>query len=216
MEKVFKFMRYIWVLAVCGFISVSNANDVSNNDNICLRNVRSLKHRAKSITLSWDFHCQNYSARLFKIYYQHQDWLACPDQKIELDPIRQKSGIKEANYSVNSFVIYPLHPYSKYKVTIKAIIYRINDVEGGNSGAEEEILVVNTAQDTPNVRPQSTNNDVVEGKNTLVFNWDPPNLKNCSNFNGKFDGFRYKLVSELTNKVVKHGDIKETRKSRPG
>ena len=159
----------------------------------CLQNLALKRKLPTTLTLTWEMSCSNVSIRAYKIYYEHQDWLACPDKKMDTRNVRQKSGLFVVNNDTNVVVLSPLHPYSEYKVSIKAIIH--NRVEISNNSnlinALEVIGYFNTSQFFPNVQPESTSDNVNEDNDTILFTWSPPSSLKCSDFNGKIVGYEH-------------------------
>ena len=117
--------------------------------------------------------------------------------------VTQKSGVIDVNsnphYTSHFTEIHPLHPYSEYKVTIKAIFANGGfDQHGRNEQRHDEIeILVNTSQSTPNIAPEYSQKQIVEDQTTLLFSWSRPSPMRCSNFNGKLKGFYRELMKTL-------------------
>ena len=59
----------------------------------CIQNLALERKLATSLSLTWQYLCLNISISAYKIYYKHDDWLACPDKKTESSNVHQKSGL---------------------------------------------------------------------------------------------------------------------------
>ena len=85
-----------------------------------------------------------------------------------------------------------LHPYSKYKLSVKALP---NYSTTKRRPEPDKELDAETSQGVPNVAPSTsisiseprTNND------SLKFNWNGPEQSKCELFNAKLDGYHYEL-----------------------
>jgi len=83
---------------------------------------------ATSLTLAWDYTCDQCSqcvtdevnGTTFKIYWEHQKWMACDDNsKHDQD---RGAGKGDADVEdIQEIVIKNLHLYSKYKISVKAL-----------------------------------------------------------------------------------------------
>ena len=159
----------------------------------CVQNLALKRKLATSLSLTWEMSCSNLSISAYKVYYEHQDWLACPDKKMESRNVREKSGLFVVDNETYTVVLNPLHPYSEYKVSIKAIV-KILEKRSNDSNlinALEVIGYFNTSQFFPNVQPESVSDDVNEDNDTILFTWSPPSFLKCSDFNGKINGYEH-------------------------
>ena len=156
-------------------------------------NLRLARKLAKSATLEWDLINQNASISVYKVYYEHLDWWACADRRSETRPIKERGGEIVVSNSTQHVKIFPLHPYSEYKVTIKAIIETSGEMQRNKSRRHrnEVEMYFNTSQYSPNVKPQLDNDPVREGNARTVFLWSPPSPLQCNNFNGNILGYQY-------------------------
>ena len=117
------------------------------------------------------------------------------------------------NNETNSVTITPLHPYSEYKINVKAIF--INGAVEQNrltERSQNEITgFFNTSQYPPNTSPQLSNNPIIEDNDTILFSWSPPNSLNCSDFNGNIVGYYYilKITDGCNDEVEEDGTTEE-------
>ena len=160
----------------------------------CLQDLALERKLATSLSLTWEYLCSNISISAYKIYYKHDDWLACPDKKTESNNVQQKSGLFVVSNETRTVTLSPLHPYSKYEVTIKAI--SSNSLEMSNESNRINRMEIsaffNTSQFFPSVRPESlTRNFVNEDNDTILFTWSSPSFVKCNHFNGKIIGYQY-------------------------
>ena len=189
MEKLFSLFTKFCLLLVI-------KSDVFAVQTICFKNIKVKEKYATTLTLTWEFSCSNISINAYKIYYQHEDWLACPDKKSDTRNTIQKSGLFVVTNETNTVMLNTLHPYSEYKVTIKAVtsnfVERYNDSNPINR--MEAVRYFNTSQFFPGVHPELLrHDDVNEDNDTILFTWSPPSFLKCSNFNGKIIGYQYEF-----------------------
>ena len=181
------------------------SQQIEANEDDLMGNLRVARKFAKSATLEWDHLNQNTSISVYKVYYEHLDWWACADRRSETRPIKERGGVIVVNNSTHHVKIYPLHPYSEYKVTIKAIIETSSAMQRNKSRRyrNEVEMYFNTSQYAPNVRPQLVNDPVREGNASIVFSWSPPSPLRCNNFNGNILGYQYifQFIDGCGNKV---------------
>ena len=160
----------------------------------CLQNLALDRKLATSLSLRWEYLCLNISLSAYKIYYKHDDWLACPDKKTESRNFQQKSGLFVVSNETRTVILSPLHPYSKYEVTIKAISSNSIEIasEYNRINRMEISGFFNTSQFFPSIKPELlTGNDVNEDNDTILFTWCPPSFLKCDHFNGKIIGYQY-------------------------
>ena len=183
-----------WVLSMTSFSLIFVTQSDGLQSQKCLQNLALERKLATSLFLTWEYLCSNISISAYKIYYRHDDWLACPDKKTETRNVQEKSGLFVVSNDTRTVILNPLHPYSKYEVTIKAILS--NSMEIANESNRINLMEIssffNTSQFFPSVQPELlTRNDVNEDNDTILFTWSPPSFLKCDHFNGKIIGYQY-------------------------
>ena len=161
----------------------------------CLKNVKAQNVSSTSITLAWDFYCENgdrYKNVRYKVTTTHLGWLACDGN--QQDPNSEKHNEVD---NENQITIDGLHPYSDYHFEVKAIPSK--KWGGGLGGGkrprpDEKEVTVSTAEGTPGIAPRQTRTgNPSVNSNRITFFWRKPEKKSCRFFNGEMDGFKYEL-----------------------
>ena len=168
-------------------------NGIEVDEDELIVNLRLARKLAKSATLEWNLLNQNATISVYKVYYEHLDWWACTDRKSETRPIKERGGVIVLNNSTQHVKIFPLHPYSEYKVTIKAITETSGEMQRNKIRRHRNEVEIhfNTSQYSPNVKPKLVTDPVREGNASIVFLWSPPSPVQCNNFNGNVLGYQY-------------------------
>ena len=195
-------------IIICFVIfSIENKGSTAKS---CIENLKIKRKVAQSLTIEWDTNCTK-TIKSYKVYYEHNDWWACPDKKSETRNIKEKSGLIVVNNETNTVTITPLHPYSEYKINVKAIFMNGAVAETSLSERNEITGYFNTSQYPPNARPELSNNPVIEDNDTILFSWSPPNSINCSEFNGNIAGYYYviTITDGCNDKVEEDGRTEE-------
>ena len=195
METIFFFKTIgrLMIVYLLVYIRPIFTKGIEVDEDDLIGNLRVSRKVAKSATLEWDVLNQNSSISVYKVYYEHLDWWACADRRSETRPMKERGGVIVVNNSTQHVKIFPLHPYSEYKVTIKAIM-ETSDVMQRNKSRRhrnEVDMYFNTSQYSPNVKPQLVTDPVREGNTSIVFSWSPPSPLRCNEFNGKIVGYQY-------------------------
>jgi len=164
----------------------------------CLENFRITENQNNSLTLAWDYTCDQCSQCIsdqvngtsFKVYWEHKKWLAC-DENNKYDgeggPGKDHMEIKNEN----QITIDNLHPYSKYKISIKPLpIYKIKI---RRRPEQPEDLFADTLQGLPDVAPSKSDLPFRIGSDNIQFSWNSPDKSECENFNAQLDGYIYEL-----------------------
>ena len=189
------------------------SQQIETNEDDLIKNLRVARKVAKSATLEWDHLNQNTSISVYKVYYEHLDWWACADRRSETRPIKERSGVIVVNNLTQHVKIYPLHPYSEYKVTVKAIVETSSVMQKNSSRRyrNEVEIYFNTSQYYPNVKPQLVNDSVKEDNASIVFSWSPPSPLCCNDFNGNILGYQYILqfMDGCGNQESRFGGIEQ-------
>merc|ERR1712004_58007 len=143
---------------------------IQNVNGDCLENLRIIEtsnnnNDATNLTLGWDYtcgqcqHCNigEVSTITFKIYWIHEEWMACDVKKNDnvkgpgIGHTDIDKDLDVQNY-VQIQVPERLHPYSKYKLSVKALPnYR---TKRRLRPEEKELKNVETKQGIPDVAPQ--------------------------------------------------------------
>ena len=152
----------------------------------CLRDLRVLGSTPTSLTLGWDFRCESEPGGLkFKIYYEHLEWHACPTG---IQDEQRGSGRGNSETSETVIVLDRLHPFSAYKLTVKAL-QRSSELTGtGRSPRrpEELEMVGETLPGMPGVAPEPSSIPTKLGQTELKFYWQHPSAASgCRDFNGE-------------------------------
>ena len=151
----------------------------------CLRNLRILGSTPSSLTLAWEYACApgNGPAPLFKVYYEHMEWKACPTGN--QDETRSPAGRGNTETEDYALSLEGLHPYSAYKLTVKAILR--------GRRPEEAEMVGETPQGDPGVAPARSSIPPRIEAESIKFYWTEPARSGCRDFNGVLDGVTYVL-----------------------
>jgi len=130
------------------------------------------------------------------VRYNHLGWQACYDESPSLlsvsnvkpeDPIKEiKLGKQSRSYELGD-----LHPYSKYNISIEAI-------DKGKLYGKTILATYQTEFPTkssiPNTKPSSYEaNRLVNKEHIIIFQWKEPEPDQCTNQNGKLDGYYVEL-----------------------
>ena len=82
-------------------------------NNLCLKSVEIVEVSGSEAQLSWTYSCTKDSLDRFKVYYTHQRFLACKDDKKDNS---KPSGFGTEEVSDTRVILHNLHPYSEYEV----------------------------------------------------------------------------------------------------
>ncbi len=142
-----------------------------------------------SITLSWNYTCEPEASSgdmIYKVYYEHMEWMACATGVQDED-----RGPGRGNYETSETVLVfeNLHPYSAYKLTVKALPPR----SISRRLPEELSRVGETLADIPDVMPEKGSIQTRVEEDGLKFYWRDPPQSQCRQFNGRLDGVYYIL-----------------------
>jgi len=181
----------------------------------CLENLQVIETQntsATSLTLAWDYTCDQCSQCvtdevdwiIFKIYWEHQNWMACDDNsKQDKDSGTGNREVKD----IQEIVIDNLHPFSKYKITVKVLPkYKIKM----RTRPEEKDLFAETLQGLPNVSPMNSAVPFIPGPGNLKISWKAPEQSNCEDFNAILDKgyfYQFKGNSPWNKDLVQDGEV---------
>ena len=154
----------------------------------CLQDLRVLNASATTVSLAWDYRCQD-EVEKFKVDYNHKRFHACQDKRKD----RKKPhgfGTVEMEPGQHAVVIRDLHPYSDYKFQVRVIL-------ASREGRPETGTVVgSTLFSIPTVkaRPSTVDYSFRNTATKLVFNWSPPLASTqCNLFNAELGQFVYRV-----------------------
>lgn len=158
----------------------------------CLKSLQVYNSTATSITVQWNYFCtQSVNHVLYKVYYEHVEWKACSTNRH--DSSRGKGRGNREVYDITSVTLTNLHPYSVYKLTVKALP-EYNTIPAGRPPIpDEEDKIAETVQGVPEVRPVPSSIPISVESDNIRFYWRPPPATECEKFNSKLDGFSYIL-----------------------
>ncbi|TRY75494.1 hypothetical protein TCAL_14558 [Tigriopus californicus] len=148
----------------------------------CLQNLRVTGSSPTAISLGWDYNCGE--GALFKVYYEHMEWKACPTGIQDETRGRGVNNLETREASVH---LEGLHPFSVYKLTVKALSL------DQNLRPEELTMAGETHSDMPNVAPEVSTITTRAGVTNLKFYWQDPSPSKCKDFNSVLDGVFYIL-----------------------
>ena len=198
MERVIKY-----VILVSLSIFVSNAQRGGRNR--CLKNLRVIGSTPSSITLGWDYKCATEAdgdgGMRYKVYYEHLEWRACPSGHQD----ERRGGPGRGNYETTETVVVfeQLHPYSAYRLTVKAL-----PPVSSQRQPEEVFKIGETLQDVPDVLPEQSSIPTKVTSTGLAFYWHAPSPSKCQDFNGVLDGVNFVLRgTEKWNLEEEHSDM---------
>ena len=178
----------------------------------CLKNVKVQNATATSVTLSWNFRCddgETYDNVRYKVTTTHESWLACKNN------VRDKRRGHNEVDNKNQITINHLHPYSDYTFEVKAIPSRRNDkAKRRRLRPDEEEIQVSTLEGLPGISPRESSVGPSINDDKITFFWRSPLNTNCRHFNGKIDGYEYVLKGsdKWSRDDEFKGDSTETRK----
>jgi len=127
-------------------ISLVLAVIVSSADAGCLNGFRVLGSTPTSITVGWNYTCDE-QAR-FKVYYEHKGWNACSEHGDTRVDESRGSGVGNAETDQHAISFEHLHPFSLYRLSIKALVPR--------EVPEEAAVIAETLPDLPGVSPRTS------------------------------------------------------------
>jgi hypothetical protein len=87
-------------------------------------------------------------------------------------------------------IVENLHPYSLYKLSVKAL--PVNKIPSNDFQVPEELeILVKTLQGVPNVRPSSSLFSTTKESTSLTFYWSQPAAleSECEQINAQLDGY---------------------------
>ena len=161
----------------------------------CLKDFQTTDVTSTSLSVNWKYECHkiddiNVSNVKFKLYYNHDDFLSCSDKSIDSipGPGRGVFEIKD-EYGRN---ITGLHPYSIYRLSVKALPIMV-DGSTPRGPPEELELEAETLSGIPEVRPLESGISTKIRETSLRFYWRAPPPSECSYFFGLLDGYEYIL-----------------------
>ena len=187
---------------------VSSKRDVQYYN--CLKNVKTKNISSTSVTLAWDFKCddgEKYDNVRYKITTTHLGWLACKNK------LRKVFSHDEVD-NKNEFTINHLHSYSNYDFEIKAIPTNSNGRKrnrGNRLRPDEKSIFISTIEGIPNIAPrESTFVKPSVNADRITFFWRPPVDRSCKTFNGELDGYKYVLkgMDQWSKKDEYSGDTR--------
>ena len=204
MSKMGRVMKYVTLMV----LSMSVASAQRGNRNHCLKDLRVIGSTPSSITLSWDYKCDESRGRMrYKVYYEHLEWRACKTRSRD----ERRGGPGRGNYETTEPVVVfeRLHPYSHYKLTVKAL-----PPVSSQRRPEEQSKIGETLQDVPGVLPEESSIPMKIRPTGLTFYWQDPPPSKCRDFNGELDGVHFVLRgTEKWNLFEEHSGM-STENSR--
>ena len=103
-----------------------------------------------------------------------------------------------------------LHPYSEYRITVKALPDYITMRSVGRP--EEEEIDASTSEGIPNVKPTGSIVPSTVTSTSLKLNWNVPLSSDCEHFNANLDGFAYILkgIEPWNDDYTRHSSTTNT------
>ena len=89
MTKMGRVIKYVTLMV----LSLSVASAQRGNRNQCLKDLRVIGSTPSSITLGWDYKCEESGMR-YKVYYEHLEWRACKTRSRD----ERRGGPGRGNY----------------------------------------------------------------------------------------------------------------------
>ena len=180
MTKMERLIKYVILMTLSIMGSTAQRNQ-------CLKNLRVIGSTPSSITLGWDYKCEvGEGSMRYKVYYEHLEWRACPSGHQD----EKRGGPGRGNYETTEPVVVfeQLHPFSAYRLTVKAL-----PPVTSQRRVEEVSKIGETLQDVPDVHPEASAIPTRVTSTGLTFYWREPPPSKCQDFNGELDGVNFVL-----------------------
>lgn len=144
------FVRIVFGLLLVSGPAALGITSRGANNNRCLRGMSVVGSTPESATVAWNYTCGHLHRVRYKVYYEHKGWIACEGDSRSDERRGRGRGNAETDGLAASFA--PLHPYSLYRVSMKALA---TDRATGRAVVppEEAEVIAETAQAAPGVAP---------------------------------------------------------------